>query len=170
MKICNQCKCTKDNESFYKKPTAKDGLFWWCIDCHRERIKARYHEKALSSEYREAEKARLKNWRDRNADRVKELHRQYAAENQSKLNAKARKYKLSREKRTPAWLTKDDFWLMEQAYELATLRTKVFGFVWEVDHEIPLHGKLASGLHVPHNLRVIPALENKRKSNKFVTT
>jgi hypothetical protein len=82
----------------------------------------------------------------------------------AQINAKRKAAKL---KRTPKWLTPDDFWMMEQAYELAALRTKVLGFPWHVDHVIPLQGKIVSGLHVPLNLRVIPAVVNRSKWNKF---
>lgn len=75
-----------------------------------------------------------------------------------------------REKRTPRWLQEDDFWLMEQAYELARVRTQLFGFPWQVDHVLPLRGKLVSGLHVPHNLQVIPARDNRSKSNRFAVS
>lgn len=34
-----------------------------------------------------------------------------------------------------------------------------------VDHEIPLRGRLVSGLHVLENLRVIPRSDNQKKSN-----
>lgn len=69
--------------------------------------------------------------------------------------------------RTPAWLTVDDFWMLEQAYELAALRTKLFGFSWHVDHILPLQGKKVSGLHVPNNLQVIPWVDNVKKANRF---
>jgi hypothetical protein len=82
----------------------------------------------------------------------------------AKIGAKRRAAKLQR---TPVWLTSDDHWMIEQAYELAAVRTKMFGFAWHVDHIVPLQGKLVSGLHAPNNLRVIPGAENIRKSNHF---
>jgi hypothetical protein len=68
--------------------------------------------------------------------------------------------------RYPKWITADDRWMIEQAYELAALRTKIFGFSWHVDHIAPLQGKTVSGLHVPTNLQVIPAVDNIRKGNR----
>ena len=58
--------------------------------------------------------------------------------------------------------------MIEEAYSLAQLRTQMFGFPWHVDHIIPLQGKKVSGLHVPSNIQVIPALENVKKSNKHI--
>jgi len=75
--------------------------------------------------------------------------------------------KLARAQRVPAWLTDDDRWMIEQAYELAAKRTAIFGFPWHVDHKIPLKGRRVSGLHVPDNLQVLPAKDNLRKNNRF---
>lgn len=102
-----------------------------------------------------------------NKETCRAKKRQYQKENlpvYAQINAKRKAEKL---KRTPSWLTPDDYWLMRQAYELAALRTKVLGFSWHVDHVIPLQGKTVSGLHVPSNLQVIPAVSNRSKSNKF---
>jgi len=170
MKMCNKCNCEKPTSEFYKKNTAKDGLFWWCRSCHKEYVKAKYHKLAESDEYREAERNRVNAFHEANPDKVKLWNRRYANENAPKVNAKAKRYVLARGRRTPTWLTPDDYWMIEQAYELAAMRTEMLGFPWHVDHVVPLHGRVVSGLHVPHNLQVIPAVVNRSKSNKFVTT
>lgn len=76
--------------------------------------------------------------------------------------------RLSKKQRTPKWLSENDIWMIKEAYELASLRTKLFGFSWHVDHIIPLQGAIVSGLHVPTNLQVIPWLDNVKKHNKVV--
>ena len=72
-----------------------------------------------------------------------------------------------RRKRIPKWLTEDDWWFIEEIYELADHRTRLTGKTWCVDHVLPLVGRKVSGLHVPHNLRVILHTENATKSNKY---
>jgi hypothetical protein len=81
--------------------------------------------------------------------------------------ARTARRRLTKNQRTPEWLTEDDHWIIDQAYELAALRTKMFGFAWHVDHIIPLQGKIVSGLHVPTNLQVIPWLDNIKKHNRY---
>ena len=106
------------------------------------------------------------NYRAVNRAAVVASKKQYAQENPGKINALVAKRKAAKLQRTPAWLTEDDLWMIEQAHELAALRTKLFGFPWHVDHILPLQGKYVSGLHVPLNMQVIPGLENCRKGNR----
>lgn len=93
--------------------------------------------------------------------------RSYRQANKGKITALNALRKEVIKQRTPEWLTEDDFWLIREVYDLAALRTKMFGFSWHVDHIVPLQGKLVSGLHVPINLQVIPGIENIKKKNKY---
>ena len=170
MKTCNCCKLEKPKTDFYKKPTAKDGLFWWCKVCHKESMKAKYHKQAQNETYRTREKARINAFWTANPEIRKNCDQNYADTHRPQLRAHASKHRAAKVKRTPSWLTVDDFWIMEEAHALAVQRTKMLGFSWHVDHIVPLHGALVSGLHVPHNLQVIPAWENRRKANKFPVT
>src|SRR3990167_3661229 len=56
---------------------------------------------------------------------------------------------------------------MEEIYDLARLRTRVMGFQWHVDHIVSIKSPLVCGLHVENNLRVIPAIENLKKRNRW---
>lgn len=169
-----------------------------CIECRRTAEKARYHSNPEKTQARtkqkyhanadairakrreayeknrEAEKAvakiRSAEWRAKNPfhEGVKAAKAKYKAANPAKTNASTVKRRTAKMHRTPAWLTADDLWLIEQAYELAALRTKMFGFSWHVDHVLPLQGRNVSGLHVPTNLQVIPWVDNVRKANRYL--
>lgn len=114
----------------------------------------------------EAITARIKAWRDNNPEKMQAARDNWAQANKPKLAARTRKRQAAKLQRTPTWLTSSELWMMQEAYELAALRTKLFGFQWDVDHVLPLQGKTVSGLHTPYNLQVIPASENYRKGNK----
>lgn len=71
--------------------------------------------------------------------------------------------------RTP-WRSSFDIFVEAEAKHLCKLRSNLTGFEWDVDHMVPLKGKLASGLNVAHNLQVIPASINRSKCNKMIYT
>jgi hypothetical protein len=122
------------------------------------------------AQYRKANKescrAAILAWSANNLEKVKSYAKKTKINNKGRVNAHTVKRRLAKINRTPAWLTPDDHWMIEQAYELAAMRTKMFGFSWHVDHTLPLQGKTISGLHVPTNLQVIPAVDNIRKGNR----
>lgn len=126
---------------------------------------------------------RVKRWQAANKDKIRIDAKAWVAANPDKVRAKAKRYiqrhpdaytarsvisVARRAKRVPKWLTSDDRWMMREAYKLAKLRTIMFGFVWEVDHVVPLRGEIVSGLHVPTNLQVIPKADNRNKRNHYL--
>ena len=112
-------------------------------------------------------RAKTDRWRKANPERVAELSRQTRLKHKARVLANKAKYRASKRNKTPIWVDKEHLWLIKQAYELAILRTKQFGFLWHVDHIIPLNGVNVSGLHVIENIQVIPAAENLLKNNKY---
>lgn len=96
--------------------------------------------------------------KSRNYAQVAERMRRYNEENRGRVAALAAKYRAAKLKATPTWA---DLEAMRLIYERASAEGM------EVDHEIPLQGKLVCGLHVPNNLRILPRSENRKKSAKF---
>lgn len=178
--------CEKHPELVGERYTASFG----CIACALEAVK-KYQRKNLdivharNKQYRSNNAEKVSQWhkdwrienaerdaerkveyRHKNIDAVKAAYKLYYEENYPRMIAKNNKRHADKLKRTPAWLTSDDLWMIEQAYEIAATRSKLFGFKWHVDHVLPLRGTFVSGLHTPYNLQVIPAVENLRKSNR----
>jgi hypothetical protein len=113
--------------------------------------------------------ARSVKWRQENPDHpnTRFCKTRWTKNNPGKVQAIGMKRKIAKMHRTPSWLSPTDIWLMEEIYILSELRTRLTGIQWNVDHIIPLQGRKVSGLHVPMNLQVIPALLNFRKANKW---
>jgi len=191
MKTCCKCKTKKQYSEFYANKRMKGGYNSFCILCHKSDNLLRKEKnrqdsifKAKELEYKKEYRARtveqrtqyMKEWHSKNAEqqivyRAKyrknnpTYFKDYAQKNKHLVNARTRQRQAAKLKRTPSWLTDVDFERMQTQYQLAVLLTKVTGSPWEVDHIIPLQGKLASGLHVPSNLQVIPMKQNRVKSN-----
>ena len=110
-------------------------------------------ENLRSKKYREANPERVKvnnkNWREKNPERT----RQHSA---NRIAAKLQ--------RTPPWV---DHEAIRVFYDESVRLTNETGIPYQVDHIIPLQGKLVSGLHVHTNLQVITAEENRKKTNSF---
>jgi hypothetical protein len=67
---------------------------------------------------------------------------------------------------TPAWANHD---YIAGMYTIAKLVTEFTGEPYEVDHIVPLRGRDVCGLHVEHNLQVIPMHDNRVKYNSSIT-
>jgi hypothetical protein len=132
-----------------------------CMECDR----LRKSKKRLANPELYQEKGRK--YYAENRQKALDHKKIYRQANKGKIIALATLRKKTIKQRTPKWLTKDDLWMIKEAYELAALRTKMFGFSWHVDHVIPLQGKNVTGLHVPTNMQVIPGSMNISKKNKY---
>jgi 5-methylcytosine-specific restriction endonuclease McrA len=147
-----------------------------CVRCNADNV-ARWQkanpEKARTNQVKWAERnpglaqERRKIWYAQNTERAKNTHKLYRQNNRAFMRALSSHARAMFAKRTPAWLTADDQWLINEIYELAELRTQTTRVDWHVDHIVPLRGKTVSGLHVPSNLQVILAAENLRKGNRY---
>lgn len=98
---------------------------------------------------------------DRLSDYCKNCSKQarivsYTKDPEKEISAN-RARKLTREKRTPSWA---DLKAIEDFY-----RNRPEGM--HVDHIIPIHGELVSGLHVLNNLQYLSIKENLSKKNKY---
>lgn len=162
MKTCKVCSETKPESAFYKQ-SARGllGLRGSCKACDNVK-KARYREE-------NRDKLLLVKKQDYAKNRAKYLSNKkvYRQENKGAIRALNAARKSVVKLRTPVWLSEDERWMIKEIYKLAAHRTELLGFQWDVDHIVPLQGTAVSGMHVPWNLQVIPALDNIRKKNKF---
>jgi hypothetical protein len=162
-KFCPKCDQNLPTTSFFKNKSRCDGLQGYCKNCkclrdrqydaeHRDKINGAARQRRSTGDSRQAHLDALTRYRAKNQPIRTKLQ---MARKSAKLN------------RTPAWLTEFDLLKIKCLYQLAAMRSRESGYAWHVDHIIPLQGEFVSGLHVPSNLRVIPAIDNLRKNNIY---
>lgn len=105
-----------------------------------------------------------KQWRSKNAEQRKAYLAEWNIKNadaRAALHAKRRAAKLQA---IPPWSNQQ---AIREFYIEAQFLTKVTGDEYQVDHIVPLQSSEVCGLHVPANLRVIPAKLNSAKRNRY---
>jgi hypothetical protein len=164
----------------------KDGFQGWCRACINEaRRKPAKSPEELAAEKQKRREAHLQKKREyhaanraahairmaehyaKNSEMYKARSARWKAENRDRWNAKCMERHTQKLRACPNWLSDDDHWMIQEAYDLAQLREKLCGGKWHVDHIVPLRGKTVSGLHTPWNLQVIPASINCAKRNTW---
>lgn len=186
MKICSKCTKLKSLQEFSYAAKYKDNLQINCKACNKEYRRLNKEHKGLyQAEYYEKNKSELlakQKARDalrkdaiskakaahylNNKKQLAEIRKEWRKANPGTVNAAVAKRRYAKMKRTPGWLTIEDYKQIELFYKIASAMTKQLGIKFHVDHIIPLQGKEVSGLHVPTNLQILSAEENIRKSNK----
>ena len=66
--------------------------------------------------------------------------------------------------------TEFDVFVFEEAKRLCESRARITGFVWHIDHIVPVFHKLACGLNTAYNFQVVPAKWNVIKGNRNMNT
>lgn len=163
-KTCKSCREEKPLSTFYFQNGAHMARCKECFNAERSR--------------RNSSPARMqarRTYRARNRDRLTMARKQWGDANREKLAAYMREWRKGASyvhdthvttrgtDRRLGWANR---FFIKEAYHFARFREKVCGGKWHVDHIVPINHPLVCGLHVEHNLQVIPASENMRKSNR----
>lgn len=184
MRSCTRCGELKPISDYVKNSSSADNIGNWCYVCRKEwrernsamlrESKASHYRKNLEQNRaksreratmnKEAANLRSKKWREANRDKRKEVANNWVRRNKDYACAQAGKRRSAKLNATPAWA--NEFFIRE-VYRLARTRAKLTRVNWHVDHVVPLRSKIVCGLHCEHNLAVIPADQNHRKSNRY---
>lgn len=182
---CNQSDCELLNpqplSNFYPRPKSLRGYEYACKHCQKRKKKQRYRKnpkkwiEKSKQVYSKNSEILLKYRRDyyiknkeKENKRSVNYTKKWRRENPGLANFFAAKIHAARLKRTPKWLTNEQWAEINEFYTLAKeLKWLNNNESLHVDHIVPLKGKNVSGLHVPWNLQILPASVNRAKSNKF---
>lgn len=163
MKQCRRCGEVKPLEAFGKNKSKKDGLHYYCREC------AAAYAKAYCEQNPARARAQRKAYYEANKERCQAGRKAWGEANyetnlpRRRADQRARKAGLATA--TPMWADRD---AIAAIYAEADRLTSETGIPHHVDHIIPLKGRGVCGLHVPWNLRAIPAAENLSKSNRLI--
>lgn len=131
---------------------------------NRERIKR------LQSEYYEKNKEKLldsfRSYYLKNREEIRKRGKLHYENNKALYLAYSRTRKATLIKRTPSWLTQDEYDQISSIYKQCREISDSVGVIHHVDHIVPLNGSNVCGLHVPWNLQITPAEINLKKSNR----
>ena len=179
---CVKCGEEKLFSAFRPRRDRPIGRSSQCIECLKSYGRTIEEQRAYRLANLEASRAKDRAYRERHLEEERRKDREYKAEtrrkdpipsriaaakwqklNPAKVCAIQNKRRAKKLGATPSWANPR---VIGEAYSLARMHTLTCGFSWHVDHIVPLQSELVCGLHVEHNLRVIPAAINFNKGNR----
>jgi hypothetical protein len=180
-RACTECRAVYPLDLFHKSKHNAAGRSLICKDCKRARRVARYaanpekyaaRRRVAYEKNREKELAYNAAWMGANrhtlkppsAAALKAARVRWRARHLDAARAAGRERESLRRSRAPAWVSPKEFGAI---YRMAATLQEASGRPVQVDHVVPLAGKTVCGLHVPWNLRIIPASVNNRKRAKL---
>ena len=149
-------KCNSCNELVERKILKKVVR---CLKCQNKLS----HKKRASTEKRKLYlRTYQKNNRIKFSETLKKARLKYRQTDKHKQNNKVREAERRAKilKAMPSWISNEEKFKIKQFYKNCPK-----GF--EVDHIIPLKGKIICGLHILSNLQYLTKSENARKRNNF---
>jgi hypothetical protein len=155
---CKGCLIDKIEADFSRDSKAKSGHFYKCKSCTRK------HRRAYYLSRQAFEKERAIEYYNVNKEKQRSYNKEYLRLHKGEVNARIAKRNALKKKAMPVWADQS---AIERFYKQASDLSKQTGLKYEVDHIVPLQNHLVCGLHVPANLQVITANENRKKKNKF---
>ena len=137
---------------------------WYAANKERA---AAYH-KAYREKKREEKRSYFRDYYEKNAERLKARARingsVWRKANLDKARARSMRHTAAKLRAMPIWA---DHRAIDAVYEECVRVALDTGEEHHVDHMVPLQGKQVCGLHVHHNLQILPGRENQSKGARY---
>ena len=130
-------------------------------------IKVREYNRQYRANNAEAIATTKARWSQEHIQELRAAQRAWRLANRGKCTAYKARHKVAKLHATPPWLTRQQLVAIDAVYVEAARLQRIDGIERNVDHIYPLQGKAVCGLHVPWNLQILTAKENRRKHNKM---